>query len=1654
MPDVGVLNLTIKDNSEQAGQGLDALARALSAVKSAQQKFNLSKVGEQVTQLAKTIQEAKGAGTIIKNLGTMFNAINKFSQLKSFTIDSEKIRDTAQSMLKLADAQDRVRESSAKSAGVSDWRTGMMGISSTAKDTATEMKKTADSFDQQMDRIKEASPGWASALRTQIFSSSGGNSNLQNTAEQIEQVGDAYREYAQSAGMVGSTAGSVRSLADEGQRTAENGRRASEAIDSLINSLNRPFNYKGLKEFVDAMTGVAANNNGPSLINESTTMLGSIVDQEEAMERARREQDALTESTEHYFQAFDKVSGTYQYYNEQSVAVAEGSAEVRQNMDDATTAVRNFIDLRNIPASGGNGLFSTASEEIRYLFEQVERSQASLQQWADIYERAATQIKYGGPRDKDELAFDLKHAEEGFYAEYEALERSYTALDNALDAANAYAAGSRDVAAAAEEETARLVALADAAERVSQEMANANVSNVGAVASSASSDTVAAQANANRMAIQMLFDTLENPPQVRFSDVVDNINGIGRGAMSARESMSAFLEAMQGGDAYTAYIRELNPEMADLSDNIQRTGGNFRDLEAAEMAAGEATVSLRDRLDELFQVGKKNFLGRLISQFTRIAKMRAMRYIIRSITQGMREGLENVYYYSQAVGTSFAPAMDSAASSLSQMKNSIGAALAPALQAIIPILNTVVNWFITAVNYVNQFFALLNGQKTWTRALPQTTKAFEKQEKAAKKTGAAIKDLLADWDELNIIQSNTSGAGAGAGTSAAEDYISMFEEVDTFDSKVKDVVNFLKDNFNTIKDVAVAIGAAMLAWKVAGAIYDVLKLVGTLKGGIIMSVVGFTLSAMAGADIAENGFTPANILKTIGGLAASALGGYWIGAHLLGGLFGASAAGMVGAIAGLGIGLSFLINAFTTRTLEKAYGTLTEDAETVRKNVMSYFKPNIEAEVSVTKARIQSTTDAENEVSKALAILEKDYPIAVTLKTAESATQLSDDVKVLVNATNSLIKTRKENIRVPIVLSGQYSDSESLVKFSDEQWEKTSKYIEDIGEKLGKLISDGIVEGAEFDELQSRLSAIVRAVTYGQKSGEFAGKVSIAGSNLRTNGYTKDTVKSYIDTFKTERKNLLDDANAAAVAEKADLGALYATVQERYKNHDATYEDVIRAAKAYESYDVAKEAARYMKEWVGEGDKQFAQDLAEGLSQVMLNNKNFKGGRNRIRANTIDNNMFEYTDDEYINGKIEDAIDAIWGALAEETGMDKNDLKDILGLANINPMDLFDDTFVKEIRDGLFKNMIENGLTKAQREKFFDALGFKADDYKDLETEYATKVSADMHDAIKEAVSNSASDRGLFMSTILGLEDKYGVEDTKRVLAEIYDSMHFREEDNTLKTLLEDYLDIKEKKDSLLGTSGEDIISNENRTVKVGEFWGKITDYMSEKLKNAWDYYKEAQNWVLGDDATSEDIQQLFGELSNEPVELKLKPVLSDETDIRKLYSDLMTQVTGSDLSMSTKTAYLQELMELYTNKDIESLQKIKEIIDGGGNYWKEIETMFFPNGSIRNPNNYIASTGGPLGKRPDVGYPTDNPYFVYPNKVGATEGEDISGDVAKGTKEANRTSEELLRQTAGYLLQLLNKNWTVNVTPTAAWGQHNAKSNDKYTYVTGVEMV
>lgn len=293
-------------------------------------------------------------------------------------------------------------------------------------------------------------------------------------------------------------------------------------------------------------------------------------------------------------------------------------------------------------------------------------------------------------------------------------------------------------------------------------------------------------------------------------------------------------------DDVRAKIAELMAAENGLTGAAQETTDAMNSINGA---ADEQKKSLKELIigaNGLNGAFKRMFptLSGLLGRFSQLVKYRMLRAVIKQISEGFREGTENYYRYSQAIGGEFATKMDNAATALLQMKNSIGAAAAPLINSLIPYLQMAVDWFINIVNYANQFVALLRGQATWSRAVPKATKAFEDQTKAAKKAGSAVKDLLADWDELNIIQSESGGGSGAAGASAAEDYLNMFEEVGKYENWVKDLVDNIKGQFGDIWGLVKRIGIAVLGWKVSSAFAGILGTIGMLIGaGAIIDIV-------------------------------------------------------------------------------------------------------------------------------------------------------------------------------------------------------------------------------------------------------------------------------------------------------------------------------------------------------------------------------------------------------------------------------------------------------------------------------------------------------------------------------------------------------------------------------------------------------------------------------------------------------------------------------------------------------------------------------------------------------------------------------------------------------------------------------------------------
>lgn len=203
-------------------------------------------------------------------------------------------------------------------------------------------------------------------------------------------------------------------------------------------------------------------------------------------------------------------------------------------------------------------------------------------------------------------------------------------------------------------------------------------------------------------------------------------------------------------------------------------------------SAAKATKSILNFGKTLAQatlgVGKyQSGLSKVVDAFKRIVFYRAIRSAIREITQGFKEGVENVYQYSRAIGGIDAAravsTMNDLATASLYIKNSLGAAVMPILQALVPIVDAVANAFAAAANAVNMFLQALKGNTVFTRAKKYAT---EYADSLVKTSGAAkeLKKQTFGFDELNIFNAPSNGGGGGG---SGLDYSQMFEEADVSD---------------------------------------------------------------------------------------------------------------------------------------------------------------------------------------------------------------------------------------------------------------------------------------------------------------------------------------------------------------------------------------------------------------------------------------------------------------------------------------------------------------------------------------------------------------------------------------------------------------------------------------------------------------------------------------------------------------------------------------------------------------------------------------------------------------------------------------------------------------------------------------------------------
>lgn len=206
----------------------------------------------------------------------------------------------------------------------------------------------------------------------------------------------------------------------------------------------------------------------------------------------------------------------------------------------------------------------------------------------------------------------------------------------------------------------------------------------------------------------------------------------------------------------TAETKDIDAKLNKVIATLERVAGAFEGVKPAAKDAGDESEKAGDKAAK----GAKGF-GKFGQSILRIAKYRVIRSVLRAITNAFKEGLGNAYQYSKLTGGEFANAMDRAATSIQYFKNALGAALVPAITALMPLFEALIDYVAELGNGIAVFFARITGQKSVMVA----TKNWKEYAKAANEA----KNAVLGFDELNIIS---------GGNVMGEDYADMFEYLD------------------------------------------------------------------------------------------------------------------------------------------------------------------------------------------------------------------------------------------------------------------------------------------------------------------------------------------------------------------------------------------------------------------------------------------------------------------------------------------------------------------------------------------------------------------------------------------------------------------------------------------------------------------------------------------------------------------------------------------------------------------------------------------------------------------------------------------------------------------------------------------------------------
>lgn len=364
--------------------------------------------------------------------------------------------------------------------------------------------------------------------------------------------------------------------------------------------------------------------------------------------------------------------------------------------------------------------------------------------------------------------------------------------------------------------------------------------------------------------------------------------------------------ATAGAASAESAAADAGNQLADANERVAKSTKSAGDEEQKHSAV------LRVLQNEYKRVRKN------ISAVTRMAMYRAIRSAIRMLSASVSEGVKNLAEFDRATGqTTTAGAIKTISAyqqQFLQLKNAVGAAAMPIMQVLLPVVQTIAGWFITAANAVNQLVRALQGFSTFMQA--GTADGYDYADSMSAAGGAAgkLKNTILGFDELNVMNGqNGGGGGGGSGNWGGLSAVDLFGETGISQS----ILDFAASLRLTVTDIFSDWGSwnpeRLAEALIAGAAAVLGGIIGFSLGGVGGALIGIAIGASLGLSLDALVFNHDGKISDAeaANVVAAAL------AVIFGGAVGGVLGGGIGIVIGASVGLALTLTGVIAERAQK-----------------------------------------------------------------------------------------------------------------------------------------------------------------------------------------------------------------------------------------------------------------------------------------------------------------------------------------------------------------------------------------------------------------------------------------------------------------------------------------------------------------------------------------------------------------------------------------------------------------------------------------------------------------------------------------------------------------------------------------------------------------